>query len=222
LAQERTNQPQERGGESGTETRRDKKKLNDQAKEIQSGELCVFIEDECHLLWGDTLGYVWGRRNEAVEVPILNQRQRQTYYGAIDLYRKEFIVQPYERANGHNTVAFLKHLQQQREGKRLLLLWDKASYHRYAEMKAYLQEINQGLDENHWKVTCLLFESNAPEQNPVEDIWLKAKNFLRQHFYENKTFHQVKSCFFNFLNNHIFDLHKLTWYFNANQIPQLI
>ncbi|BAQ61154.1 mobile element protein [Geminocystis sp. NIES-3708] len=30
--------------------------------EIQTGELAVFFEDECHLLWGDTCGYIWGKK----------------------------------------------------------------------------------------------------------------------------------------------------------------
>ena len=30
------------------------KKLQDHQEEIASGELVVFMEDECHLLWGDT------------------------------------------------------------------------------------------------------------------------------------------------------------------------
>ncbi len=55
--------------------------------EIESGKLAVLIADECHLLWGDTTGYVWGKRNEKVEVPIVNQKERQTYYGAVDYWR---------------------------------------------------------------------------------------------------------------------------------------
>jgi putative transposase len=38
----------------------------------------VLFVDECHLLWGDILGYVWGPRGERIEVPILNDRDRQT------------------------------------------------------------------------------------------------------------------------------------------------
>jgi hypothetical protein len=58
-------------------------------------------------LWGDTLGYVWGRRNERIEIPIKNSKQRQTYYGVMNLYNQEFIVIPDERGNGESTVAFL-------------------------------------------------------------------------------------------------------------------
>ncbi len=53
----------------------------------------VIMIDECHLLWGDILGYAWGRTDERIEIPIKNERERQTYYGAFDYQTKEFIVQ---------------------------------------------------------------------------------------------------------------------------------
>ena len=98
-----------------------------------------------------------------------------------------------------------------------MIIWDMAGYHRYAEMRTYLEEISRGLKEKDWKITCIFFEPDAPEQNPVEDIWLKAKNFLRKNFYRNKTFAQVKKCFFNFLSGNFFNFDKLNWY-----LPQFI
>jgi putative transposase len=29
--------------------------------DIEKGKLCVFMLDECHLLWGDLCGYIWGK-----------------------------------------------------------------------------------------------------------------------------------------------------------------
>jgi putative transposase len=84
-------------------------------------------------------------------------------------------------------------------------------------VQTYLNKVNHGLEEKDWKVTCLLFAPNAPGQNSLEDIWLQGKNFLRRHFYENKTFQQVKSSFLNFLNKKIFNFEKLKWYL---EIPQ--
>jgi hypothetical protein len=45
-----------------------------------------------------------------------------------------------------------------------------------------------------------------------EDIWFSVQNFLRKHFFENKTFAQVKQCFFNFLDGQVFDFPKLSLY----------
>src|SRR5512144_1894808 len=62
------------------------KKLATRQAEIVLGEVVVFVQDECHLLWGDTLGYGWGQRNQRTAIPIKNVKQRQTYYGVMNLY----------------------------------------------------------------------------------------------------------------------------------------
>ena len=49
-------------------------------EEIESGELVVYLIDECHLLWGDVCGYGWGATEERLEIPMTNERDRATYY----------------------------------------------------------------------------------------------------------------------------------------------
>lgn len=169
------------------------------------------------MLWGDTTGYVWGRRNEKTEVPIQNIKQRQTYYGALNLYNRDFVLMPHDAGNEKNTVAFIKHLQDLNPGKKLILIWDGASYHRSEAVQVYLKKMNEDLEEQEWKVTCLLFAPHAPEQNPVEDVWLRGKNFLRKHFYKNKTFRQVKNSFCDFINQQIFDFNKINLYLNISR-----
>jgi putative transposase len=89
-----------------------KSALHAREAEIKSGEVVVFMKDECHLLSGDTSGYVWGKRNERIEVPIQNAKERQTYYGAINGYSREFVLQPFAAGNGRNTITFIQRLQQ--------------------------------------------------------------------------------------------------------------
>ena len=121
----------------------------------------VYLIDECHLLWGDVCGYLWGRRNERIEIPLVNQREKQTYYGAVNYLTKQFVLREYATANSENTVAFLKDLQSLNPEARHLIIWDGASYHKYKEMKAYLEEINQGKERDEWPLTCVLFAPNA-------------------------------------------------------------
>ena len=160
---------------------------------------------------------MWGRQNERTEVPIKNAKERQTYYGALTLYNKDFILTPYHQGDGENTVLFIQHLPALNPDKKLMIIWDGARDHRCEKVHAYLNEVNQDLEEKNWKVTCHLFAPNAPDQNPVEDVGLRGKDFLRKHFYENKNFQQVKNRFINFLNKRIFDFRKLEWYL---KIPQ--
>lgn len=75
-------------------------------REIASGELVVLFEDECHLLWGDLCGYVWGKTDERIEVPIENQRSKQTYYRAVNVYTQQCLIQATEAGNCEGTIAF--------------------------------------------------------------------------------------------------------------------
>jgi transposase len=59
-----------------------------------------------------------------------NERERQTYYRALDYSSKEFIVKAYATANFENTVDFLKYLQFLRPDQKISVIWDGASYHK--------------------------------------------------------------------------------------------
>jgi transposase len=180
--------------------------------EIESGELIVFFLDECHLLWGDVCGYVWGRTDIRVEIPIANQKTRQTYYGVLNYQTKEFTLRPYEQGNGENTVNFMQYLQNQNPGKRIVMIWDGASYHKSQEVKDFLAEMNDGKEASAWQFRCILFAPNSPEQNPVEDVWLQAKNFLRRFWLLCRSFPAVKYLFEFSLDHQKFDFSKIEQY----------
>jgi len=186
--------------------------LEKRRTEISSGELVVFVIDECHLLWGDICGYLWGKTSERVEVPIKNERERQTYFGAIDYRAKEFLIQAYDTANSENTIEFLKYLQSQRPRQKILVIWDRAKYHNSEQLSEYLETVNGELDPEQWQITCLLFAPNAPQQNPVEDIWLQAKSFLREFSSLCRSFSVVKRLFEWVTDHQIFDFPKLYEY----------
>jgi len=177
--------------------------------EIAQGQVRVLLLDECHLLWGDICGCVWaaafggkfppetclGKTEQRIDVPIASERQRQTYYGAFDYHSKQFFVQAYDAGNTDNTIAFLKYLRSLDEQARLLIIWDGASYHRSQRLREFLAQVNAGQSSQEWNMTCLPFAPHAPEQNPVEDIWLQAKQFIRKFFMLCKSFAAVKYLF---------------------------
>ncbi len=177
-----------------------------------SGSVVVLYIDQCHLIWDDARGYVWGPREKRIEIPMTNFRERQTYYGAIEPVSGELIVVPTESANGCWTTIFVEYLRQQYPEKRLILLWDGASYHRGVEMQEYLEAANLNLSRDEWWVTCILFAPNAPEQNPIEDVWLKAKEYVRKHWRECATFQHVMRLFEEALNTLSFQFEKLRMY----------
>ena len=96
--------------------------------EIRSRSLVVLFEDECHLLWGDVCGYVWGKTDERIEVPIINERSKQTYDRAVNLQTQQCLIQAAETGNSKNTIAFLNYLLAQYPNSRIALIWDGATY----------------------------------------------------------------------------------------------
>jgi transposase len=180
--------------------------------------LVVFFQDECHLLWGDLCGYVWGKTDQRIAVPIVNQRSKQTYFGAVNLYTQQCFIQACEAGNSEGTIAFLEYLLQQFPGSRIALIWDGATYHRSQEVREYLKSVNQELDASNWKITCLRFAPNAPGQNPIEDVWLQAKRFVRECYHLCHSFGVVKYLFEFVTHRQIFNFPKLFTYGSFSQI----
>lgn len=180
--------------------------------EISCKELVVFFVGECHLLWGDICGYVWGKTNERIEVPMANERHKQTYYGALDLYTQQRLIQAAEKGNSKSTIVFVKYLLNQYRDSRIALIWDGATYHRSQEVKDYLESVNQGLDEPNWKITCIRSAANDPKQNPIEDVWLQAKRFIQEYYHLYTSFNVAKFLFEFVTHRQSFNLPKLFTY----------
>ncbi len=181
--------------------------------EIASGQVRVLFVDECHLLWGDISGYGWSRRNERVDVEVKSTRERQTYYGALDYLTKQFFVNEYSAGNEDNTVAFLKYLQSLfAKSTRLMIIWDGATYHRSSVIQEFLSQVNDTLLPEKWKITCIRLAPNAPQQNPVEDVWLQAKQFIRKFSRLCQKFRSVKLLFKLFTHLQTFTFAKAFMY----------
>ena len=121
-----------------------KDKLAARQADLVSGEVMVLVEDEGHLGWGDSIGYGWGRQHERTEVPMATGNQRQTYDGVMNRYHQEFLLTPYERGNGTSTVSLIEDLQGLHPDKKLIILWDRASYHGSEEVQTDLNKVNPG------------------------------------------------------------------------------
>ena len=92
-------------------------------------------------------------------------------------------------------MAFVNELKRRHPEEKLMLIWDGASYHRGEKIKELLSDYNKNLSRKEWVIICERFASYAPEENPVEGIWLQGKNFLRRFYYLCKSFKIVKRLF---------------------------
>ncbi len=89
-------------------------------------------------------------------------------------------------------------------------------------MRDDLSLVNQDLKKSEWLIICELFAPNAPEQNPVEDIGLQAKRFLRQNWYLCKCFSLIKKLFMLVTHCQTFYFPKLDMYGFFSKKSELI
>lgn len=174
--------------------------------------MLVLFVDECHLIWGDICGYLWGKTAQRIEVPIKNEKQRQTYYGAINYRTGKVIVKGYPQGNTENTIKFVQYLLKKNRSAQIVIVWDGAKYHYSKEFREYLEKVNQGKPEKEWLVRCIRLAPNAPEQNPIEDVWLQGKEMLRKYWNLCKNFRLVKWLFEWTISQDLFCFPKLSMY----------
>lgn len=124
---------------------------------------------------------------------------------------KPFVL-PATTGNSQETLTFLKALRQGFQGRKLTIIWDGASYHRAQLIKDYLLEINGNLSEEQWPIQMIQFAPNAPEQNPMEDVWLRGKNLVRKNYHLLDDFHKVKDFFLDSIKKITLQSEKFDWY----------
>ncbi|PSO62914.1 MAG: hypothetical protein BRC38_14705 [Cyanobacteria bacterium QH_6_48_35] len=91
---------------------------------------------------GDLAGYTRGNPWERAEAPIRNEKNKQTYFGALNAQTQKTTVNSYPRGNSDNTIDFLETLRSQNPGKKIVVIWEGANYHYSQQFKNYLCSIN--------------------------------------------------------------------------------
>ena len=110
-----------------------------------------------------------------------NERERQTYYGAMNLLTKTVHLQERPVGDGASTVAYLAVVSNalSRQAVTRAVGWGELSSGA-STMQTFLAQENAGLAEAEWKVTCLLFAPNAPEQNPIGRLVVQREDLSAQ------------------------------------------
>ena len=157
--------------------------------------------DESHRTWSDACGYGSCPTTQRLLSPIRNERQRQSYCGALNMQSGVTHVEPYTVMNTQTMITFIEILREHYPKKQHVLEWDGASYHRSAELRVYLTMINEGTTDGDRHVHCIQFAPYAPQQNPIETIWLKAKSFMRQKSQQWSQLSEVKRYFLELIQN---------------------
>jgi putative transposase len=172
--------------------------------EILSGARIILFVDECHLLWKNICGYAWGPIGPPLTTPISNSKQKQTYYGALNLMTGQTLLKALPKGDTDATIKFLDFLRTNFPDRQLTLIWDGATYHRSDLLRDYLDTLNHALTPDQWPITCIQLAPHAPEQNPIETVWGHAKSQLRRAYHSLPSFSKVKCLFVDTIKDNFF------------------
>ena len=75
--------------------------------------------------------------------------------------------------NTENIVKSLIKLTLEYPGKKIVVVWDNASYHSSKELNMKLEEI-----ENLKRIQFIYLPPYSPDKNPIEHAWNEAKNSI--------------------------------------------
>ncbi len=123
----------------------------------------ILAEDEASLYLQATTLAVWGPCGQPLVVACDPSRAKTNFYGTLNLKTGRAIVTEATTMNAATTATHMRAILVGYPHVPILLLWDRAPWHRGAE----IQEV---LDANP-RLELMLFPTAAPDLNPQEHVW---------------------------------------------------
>ncbi len=123
----------------------------------------ILAEDEASLYLQATLMRVWAPQGQPPVVAADPGRAKTHFYGTLNLRTGEEIVLQAEKLNAQTTAEHLEQLLAAHPDVPVLLLWDRAPWHRG-------EAIREVLAANP-RLEIVPFPVAAPELNPQEHVW---------------------------------------------------
>src|SRR3954462_3218402 len=119
--------------------------------------------DEASLYLQATTMAVWGPRGQPLVVRCDPSRAKTSFYGALNLKTGYVLAQQVEQMSAETTASYLERLLSRYPGVPILLLWDRAPWHRGEKIRD-VQAANPRLE-------IMTFPTAAPDLNPQEHVW---------------------------------------------------
>jgi len=167
----------------------------------------ILAEDEASLYLQATAMRVWHPCGQTPVIHVSPKRDSTHFYGALNLQTGRESVMRSPIMNGATTVLFLLILLAAYPVQPILLLWDRATWHRSKLVKTFL------LDNPRLEILWL--PPAAPDLNPQEHVW-KASREAVSHNHAMPKLDQLANAFEAHLNTTTFpcsllDLHNYSY-----------
>jgi len=133
----------------------------------EAPDTVILAADEASLYLQASLMRVWAVQGRTPVVRVSTQRDCTHFYGALNLHNGQQTVLRSRRMVGEVSALFLNRLLLAYPQVPILLLWDRATWHKGVEVGAVL--------EANARLEIVWFPPGCPELNPQEQVWKAAR-----------------------------------------------
>lgn len=123
----------------------------------------VLAADEASLYLQASLMRVWSVKGRTPVIRVSAGRDNTHFYGALNLHNGEEVTLESAKMTGEVSALFLNRLLSTYPRVPLLLLWDRATWHKGPEVAAVLAA--------NPRLEVMWFPPGCPELNPQEHVW---------------------------------------------------
>lgn len=126
--------------------------------------------DQMSLYFQATTTRVWSHRGQTPTIRITPQRDYVHFYGGLNVLNGHEMALTVPDQSSERTVDFLRHIQTCYPNRAILVLWDRARWHKGQPVRDFLAA--------HPTVQTLHFPPGCPQLNPQEHVWERTRDAI--------------------------------------------
>jgi transposase len=146
----------------------------------------ILAQDEASLYLQASVRRVWAPVGHTPVVKVAASRESTHFYGALNLATGEEVALRSELMNAEVSALFLNRILQAYPDRPILLLWDRAPWHKGKALRSTLAA--------NPRLEVLCFPPGCPELNPQEHVW-KAVREAVSHNHNTTKLSQLADAF---------------------------
>lgn len=158
--------------------------------------LAILSMDQMSLYFQATLTRVWAPVGQTPLIRVTPQREMRHFYGALEVRLGREVAVPAFEQTSTVTADFIRLLLLHFPTHYLLLLLDRAPWHRGPEIQQVLADTDR-LELMYYPVAC-------PDLNPQEHVWERARDAI-SHNHNYRSFPTLLDDFETYLNETLFE-----------------
>lgn len=177
------------------DSKRDEEKIERRIEEIKDeikdylkdSHFLILAGDESRIEWSTLLRRAWIRKGKKTVIREKRGKRYQNFIGFLNLKTGEDLLFRLDWQNQEHLIPVLRALTQRYPGKRIVILWDNAGFHRGKRIREQLGE-GKALENIH----LIWLPPYASDKNPQEFVWKYGKDQIGN---------QVYHCFESLVNS---------------------